>query len=202
MIKNIILDVGNVLADYCWKKHLDSFGFSEETADKVAKATVLDADWEEYDRGVLTGEEILNRFIANDPSVEKEIRQFNENISGVIEVYPYTKQWITDLKTKGLGVYILSNYGEKCYRECGSKMDFVELVDGAVFSWQEKVIKPDDAIYQRILKRYHLVPEECVFFDDREVNIEGARENGIHGIVFENYEQANEELEKLMDAEK
>lgn len=198
MIRNVILDVGNVLVDYCWEKHLASFGFSKDIAQRVAKATALNEDWDEYDRGVLTDEEVLNRFIENDPGVEKEIRMYNENLSGVIEVYPYTKQWIRDMKEKGLKVYILSNYGSKCYNECGSKMDFTELVDGAVFSWQEKVIKPDDAIYERILKRYQLVPEECVFFDDRKDNVEGARRNGILGIVFEDYEQAKRELEALL----
>lgn len=198
MIRNVILDVGNVLVDYCWEKHLASFGFSKDIAQRVAKATALNEDWDEYDRGVLTDEEVLNRFIENDPGVEKEIRMYNENLSGVIEVYPYTKQWIRDMKEKGLKVYILSNYGSKCYNECGSKMDFTELVDGAVFSWQEKVIKPDDAIYERILKRYQLVPEECVFFDDRKDNVEGARRNGILGIVFEDYEQAKRELEVLL----
>ncbi len=198
MIRNVILDVGNVLVDYCWEKHLASFGFSKDIAQRVAKATALNEDWDEYDRGVLTDEEVLNRFIENDPGVEKEIRMYNENLSGVIEVYPYAKQWIRDMKAKGLKVYILSNYGSKCYNECGSKMDFTELVDGAVFSWQEKVIKPDDAIYERILKRYQLVPGECVFFDDRKDNVEGARRNGILGIVFEDYDQAKKELEVLL----
>lgn len=198
MIRNVILDVGNVLVDYCWKKHLNSFGFSEEIAKRVAAATALSEDWDEYDRGVLTDDEVLNRFIENDPGVEKEIRMYVENLSGVIEVYPYAEQWIRDLKAQGLHVYILSNFGEKCYNDCGSKMDFTGLVDGAVFSWREKVIKPDDAIYQCILRRYQLIPEECVFFDDREVNVEGAKRNGIHGIVFEDQAQANGELAALL----
>ena len=198
MIRNVILDVGNVLVDYCWKKHLNSFGFSEEIAKRVAAATALSEDWDEYDRGVLTDDEVLNRFIENDPGVEKEIRMYVENLSGVIEVYPYAEQWIRDLKAQGLHVYILSNFGEKCYNDCGSKMDFTGLVDGAVFSWREKVIKPDDAIYQCILRRYQLIPEDCMFFDDREVNVEGAKRNGIHGIIFEDQAQANRELSALL----
>ena len=198
MIRNVILDVGNVLVDYCWKKHLNSFGFSEEIAKRVAAATALSEDWDEYDRGVLTDDEVLNRFIENDPGVEKEIRMYVENLSGVIEVYPYAEQWIRDLKAQGLHVYILSNFGEKCYNDCGSKMDFTGLVDGSVFSWREKVIKPDDAIYQCILRRYQLIPEECMFFDDREVNVEGAKRNGIHGIIFEDQAQANRELSALL----
>lgn len=198
MIKNVILDVGNVLVDYCWEKHLASFGFPADIAERVAKATALSEDWEEYDRGVLTDAEVLNRFIENDPGVEKEIRMYVENLSGVIEVYPYAEEWIRAMKAKGIHVYILSNYGSKCYHDCGSKMDFTKLVDGAVFSWREKVIKPDDAIYQLILRRYQLAAGECVFFDDRKVNVEGARRNGILGIVFENYEQAKQELAVLL----
>lgn len=94
MIKNVILDVGNVLVDYCWEKHLASFGFPADIAERVAKATALSEDWEEYDRGVLTDAEVLNRFIENDPGVEKEIRMYVENLSGVIEVYPYAEEWI------------------------------------------------------------------------------------------------------------
>ena len=197
MIKTIILDIGNVLADYCWEKYFASFHFEKEVFDKVAAATVKNVDWDEYDRGVLTDREVLNRFIENDPSVEAEIRAVNENLSNIIEVFSYTKDWIQDLKKQGFAVYILSNFSEKCYRDCGDKMDFVSLADGAVFSWQEKLIKPDDAIYQRILKRYQLNAEECIFFDDREDNIAAACENGIHGIVFHTLSQAKEELRNI-----
>ena len=72
MIKNVILDVGNVLVDYCWEKHLASFGFPADIAERVAKATALSEDWEEYDRGVLTDAEVLNRFIENDPGGKRD----------------------------------------------------------------------------------------------------------------------------------
>lgn len=196
MIKNIILDVGNVLVDYCWKSYIDSLGFSEETAKRVAAATVLSQTWDEYDRGVLTDEEVLNRFIKNDPAIEKELRIFSENLSGIIKEFPYTRQWILDLKAQGFKVYILSNFGSKCMRECKDEMGFVPLVDGALFSYEEKVVKPDDAIYQKLYKRFHLKPEECLFFDDREDNIKAAIENGMQGIVFKSYEQAKEAIVK------
>ena len=194
MIKNIILDVGNVLVDYCWKSYIDSLGFSEEVSKRVAEATVLNEDWNQYDRGVLTDEEVLNRFIANDPAIEKELRIFAENLNGIIKEFPYTRQWIMDLKAQGFKVYILSNFGTKCMRDCAAEMQFVPLVDGAVFSYQVKVVKPDDAIYQKLFKRYGLKPEECLFFDDREDNVRAAIENGMHAIVFQSYEQATKEI--------
>lgn len=202
MIKNIILDFGMVLANFCWEKHMKSFGYTGETFERIAKATVLSPDWVEYDRGVLTDEEILNRFIAHEPSVKAEICRVLENLNGMIEIYPYTKSWMQELKAQGYQVYILSNLGSKVFHDCGSKMDFVELADGAVFSYQEKLVKPDDSIYYRILKRYQLRPEETVFFDDNKANIEAACEVGIHGIVFEALEQAKQELEAVVKKEK
>ncbi|WP_167955182.1 HAD family hydrolase [Anaerosporobacter faecicola] len=196
MIKNVILDIGNVLMAFCWEKYYHSFGYSDEVFEKLAKATVLSSTWNEFDKGVLTPDELLHEFIKNDPSVEKEIRQVYANINPTVELYSYTLDWIRHLKKTGYKVYILSNFSEKLHEEC-DKLDFLKEVDGYILSYQVKLIKPDDRIYQLLLERYDLVPEECVFLDDRLVNIEAARKNGIHGIVFTTYEEALQMLAKL-----
>lgn len=189
MIHNIIFDIGNVLLDFCWEKHFASFGFTDEVFDKVAKATVLSHTWEAFDQGILTPEQLLEAFIKNDPSVEKEIRQMYVNINGMIEIYPYTLSWIEDLKKRGYHIYVLSNFSEKQHKECGNKLDFLNDIDGYILSYQEKLIKPDDRIYQLLIKRYGLVPEDSIFIDDKMINIKAARKNGLHGIVFTSYEE-------------
>ncbi len=189
-IKTVIFDIGNVLADFCWEKFYKSFGYSDEIFQRLAKATVYDDMWNQFDKGVLSEEEMMDIFIKNDPGVEQEIRTIFQNINGTIEVYDYTYDWIHELQGKGYQVLILSNFSEKCYRECGSKMDFVKEADGAVISYIEKMIKPDDEIYELIIERYHLNPKECVFLDDKSENIAAAEKFGIHGIVFKNREDA------------
>ncbi len=52
-------------------------------------------------------------------------------------------------------------------------------------------------IYQMLIDRYELVPEECVFMDDTLRNLEGAEKFGIHTIHFQSKEQAVLELRKL-----
>lgn len=54
MIKNIVLDIGNVLIPFSWRQHLDHFGFSDEIKKRLADAVFLNDDWNEIDRGVLT----------------------------------------------------------------------------------------------------------------------------------------------------
>ena len=70
-------------------------------------------------------------------------------------------------------------------------------MDGGILSYQEKLIKPDPAIYQLLLNRYGLKAQECVFLDDTERNVDAAIQQGMAGIVFRSREQAVEELKGL-----
>ena len=120
-----------------------------------------------------------------------------ENINGIVEPYPYTKEWLKELKEDGYGVYALSNYSEKSFIESGSKMDFLELMDGYILSYREKLIKPDQAIYKLLCDRYSLKPSECVFMDDSQANVDGAVRFGMNAFVFKSKELAVEELARL-----
>ncbi len=196
-ITTIVFDIGNVLAAFCWEKYFRNICDSEEQFLKLAKATVLDEAWNEFDKGVLSEEALLQTFIGNAPEIEGLIRRMFESVSNTIEVYDYTHSWIRELKEKGYRVLILSNFSEKAYRECGEKMQFVEETDGAVLSYREKLIKPNPEIYDLLINRYGLISEQCVFLDDKQENIDGAKRTGMHGIVFTTKDAAVRELEKL-----
>lgn len=197
MIKTVIFDIGNVLVGFQWEKYYKSFGFSEEIEKRLAEATVLSKDWGELDRGVLTTEEVIARFVQNDPGIEEEIYRVSENIGGMIERYEYARPWIKELQQKGLQVLVLSNFSQKAHRECAEALDFLEDVDGGILSYQDKLVKPMPAIYQLLLERYGLKGEECVFLDDLQENLDGAAAFGIHTIRFTDRESAVEELKKL-----
>ena len=70
-------------------------------------------------------------------------------------------------------------------------------MDGGILSYQDKVIKPMPEIYQLLIDRYDLKPEECVFMDDTPCNLEGAEKFGIHTIHFRTQAQAIEELRAM-----
>lgn len=197
MIKTVIFDIGNVLVDFCWEPFFKSFGFSDEIVSRLANATVKSPDWAELDRGVLTEEEVINRFVKNAPELEEEIRQIMDNVNGILNLREYAVSWIQELKEKGYQVLVLSNLYNKVERECPEDMVFLKEVDGGILSYQEKLIKPMPAIYWTLLKRYELVPEECIFIDDSVENIKAAKKMGIHGIVFETREQVVEEMVAL-----
>lgn len=197
MIKNIIFDIGNVLCAFRWREYFREFGYSEEILERLAKATAQNEDWNEFDKGELSREEILKLFVGNDPGIEKEIRNTLTNIKNLLARYDYSVPWIKELKDKGYGCYYLSNFSQPAWEDCRHVLDFIPYMDGGILSYRDKVIKPAKEIYELLLQRYGLKAEECVFLDDTEKNIIGARAVGIHGIVFESKEQAVKELRGL-----
>lgn len=197
MIKTIVFDIGNVLTDFRWNAYFREFGYDEDTLHRIGLATVKSPVWNEYDKGLMTEEEILNAFIQNDPELEAVLRQSLHNIRGLVAPVTYAIPWIQDLKSKGYQVLVLSNFSHKAAVECKDALTFLPYTDGGILSYKDHVIKPDPAIYQLLIDRYSLCPEECVFLDDLPQNLLTASQLGMHTILFHNYEQAVEDLKKL-----
>lgn len=199
MIKNIIFDVGKVLVSYEPDWYMENIlGFDQRTREAVNGAMFQNPLWEESDRGALSTEELIRGFVNQNPSYEKEILEAHKNVGKCIELFPYVIEWMTDLKKRGYQLYILSNYAEYTFEQTKEKMAFLPFMAGTVFSYECKWIKPEKEIYEYICSKYQLKPEECVFLDDRQLNVESAQNAGWKGIVFENYQQAREDLNQLL----
>ena len=198
MIKTVIFDIGNVLTHFNWQDYIKSLGFSEEVCKRVGLATVESRYWAEFDRGVMDEEELVDGFVSMDPELEDEIRLTVKDVSGMLLKADYAIPWIEDLKGRGYKVLYLSNFSDKSFRECQAALDFLPHMDGGVFSYRVKLIKPDQAIYRYILNEYDLIPAETVFIDDTMPNVETARSMGMNAIHFKTYEQAKKDLERML----
>lgn len=199
MIKNIIFDIGNVLAHFRGTNLLQDLGLSGEVLETVADATIRSgAMWNEFDRSVMPDEEVIATCVAKAPQYEKEIHMLFDNIRYIAKEYPHAQEWIKCLKAEGYHVYLLSNYGRTAFEATSKELGFISLVDGMVISYEVKYVKPEPEIYQALFDKYNLKPEECVFLDDREENIRAAERFGMHGIVVQSKEQADEELRNIL----
>ena len=188
-----------VLVDFCWRKMLYGFGLEGEAFEKVADATVRNQAWNEFDKGLVSTEEIIDIFAEKAPEYREYIAKIFEDPTKMIEQFNYAKGWISELKERGYKVYILSNWSKPTYHAClDNELDFLSLVDGAVFSFEEHVIKPDKKIFEIICNRYDINPGEAVFIDDNEANVISSREFGLNTIHFKNYEQGKAELEAYL----
>ncbi len=198
MIKTIIFDIGNVLADFNFEGCFKHYTSDEDTYHKMVQATVMSPVWNEFDKGVWSDEEILQGFIHNDVSIEKQLRNMFTDLKDIIRQRDYAIPWIQELKQEGYQVLILSNFPKKIYEIHREKeLKFLEVVDGGILSYRERLVKPDPAIYYLLMNRYHLLPTECLFMDDREENVLAARKVGWKAILFTTKEKAIEEIEVI-----
>lgn len=197
MIKNIIFDIGQVLAKFRWREYIDDFGLQEDISERVARATVLSPYWNEVDRGIMSMTEIMDKCVLLDPEIEDAIRLFFKDRRTIVVEFDYAEKLVGDLKTLGYHIYLLSNYGEENFSYVKDIFRFIRHVDGSVISYEVKVIKPESKIYQILLEKYSLLPEECVFLDDLEKNLDPARALGIHTIHFTGLEEGKKGLREL-----
>ena len=200
MITTIIFDVGNVLIDFDWDGFM-AREFPGADKDLIAK---LDEDvwgsgrWDRLDAGDAP-EDVMKSIVDYDPEHEPELRKIFANVGGTLRKRATTPGWIKELKSRGYRLLYLSNYSHYVMKANPEVLDFLPLLDGGVFSCDVKLIKPDRRIYEALASKYNLVPSECVFIDDLEKNIKGAKDFGFHGIQFVTFKQVQEDLNKLLE---
>jgi putative hydrolase of the HAD superfamily len=90
---------------------------------------------------------------------------------------------VEELKEKGYGIYLLSNASVRQH-DYWPRVPGSEFFDGTLISADEKIMKPQPEIYRLCMQRFGLKPEECMFIDDVQANVDGAVACGIAGVVF------------------
>ena len=198
MIKNIVFDLGRVMVEFDPVAYLRGFGYPEELVQKLFDI-VFGHDWYLHDRGdYATIDDLRLALTQKYPACAAEL---NAVLRGDWVKIHYLKtdtaDYMAELKRRGYRIYILSNLSVESY-EYIRQYDFFRLIDGGVFSYQERSCKPEETIYRALLDRYSLSPEETVFLDDNPDNIAAADRLGIHGVLFADLATAKEQTERLL----
>ncbi len=190
MIRNMVFDIGNVLMDFRWKEYMRSlFGEDETLIQTINQGIWHNGCWAAMDKGEMDGAATLRSAVAFAPQYEKEIKLTLDSVAHAFHKFKYSIPWIQELKRMGLNVYYLSNYSAFSVAANPDVLDFIPYMDGGVFSFEVKAVKPEPEIYRCLCDKYGLKPEECLFTDDVPANVKGAQACGFQGIVFEGYEK-------------
>ena len=102
--------------------------------------------------------------------------------------------WQQMLKQRGILTAILSNIGDTVLANMKRELAWLNRFDVHVWSYQLRMAKPDEAIYRHTLKQLGTKPEETLFLDDKQVNIDAAIAVGIKGMLFTNVNQLRADL--------
>ena len=185
----IVFDVGNVLIDFRYRDHMRDLGFSEQAVEELSRRMVLTEFWKEMDLGIRMEKDALEKFTAEMPEYREEIETFWAHTEGLVAEYPYAEPLVKSLKDAGYPVYVLSNYPQETAERHWPTFRFLRHTDGHIISAYEKVAKPDPRMYRLLESRFGLDLTDCLFIDDRQENIDGAKALGMQGLLFTGYEQ-------------
>lgn len=198
MIRNIIFDFGAVLVDWNPKRLYLPY-FNDEAQTDYFLSEICPFEWNAQADAGRTTAEITDERAAQFPEWEKEIRMYfdhwHDMIGGAI---PGMYELVSELKAQGYRLYGLTNWSRETFPLIRHEFPVFDLLDGIVVSGVEHQAKPGPEIYQTLIERYSLDPQESVFIDDNPANIQTGEALGIRGIIFRDCSSLKEELSKLL----
>jgi len=145
------------------------------------------ADRHAYDEGKLTGIAFWQKLLRDaglslDHSTVEELNLWDARMWTTQN--PAMFDWQLQLKQRGLLTAILSNMGDSVLANMKREFDWFPRFDVLVWSYQLRMAKPDPAIYHHTLKELGTFPEETLFIDDKQINVEAARALGMTSLLF------------------
>lgn len=193
-IRNIVFDLGNVLLKYDPRGYLESLGYDKEKVSDLMKLIFHGVEWKLADQGLLSNDQLIEIYQLKAPQYYNEINYVMRNWYKLMVLMEESKELFQEVLDKGYNVYILSNYPEYKFLDMWERTPLFHKAHGSVISYQIKLTKPSKEIYHHLLDKYDLDPDETIFLDDLQENINGAKKVGIHGIRFKNVAQVRQEL--------
>ncbi len=190
MTRNLIFDFGNVLFDLDLDKISQNFrrllGHQYPAAmEQMRRDRIFDL----YETGGLSTSDFVEtlRHAADPPLTETQVVEAWNSI--FLEMPSRRFDLLLQLRQR-YNVFLLSNINDLherwiadyLAREHGIRDFEARYFDGVYYSHLIRLRKPDRDIYEYVLADAELVPEECIFFDDLEINVEAARQTGIQGV--------------------
>jgi 2-haloacid dehalogenase len=180
-----VFDVGNVL--YGWDP--DSFLVRQIADDEARLRFIEETDlygWHETLDGGRDFAEAAAELSETFPSYAHLISawgdRFGETISDPV---PGVHSIVEELDARGVPLFAITNFSADFWTPFAEKEQaFFSRFQDIVVSGREKLLKPDPGIYYLALDRFGLRPEQALFIDDREINVEGARAAGMAAHLF------------------
>lgn len=199
MIKTVIFDLGGVLVRTEDRRKREALAESHDMTYRELSEYV-------YNRqsavratvGEITAGEHWQAVQEDLGLTDQELEDFKEEFWGGDVLDEVLVEFI-----RGLGLHyttaLLSNAWDDLRGVMEEVWEIDEIFNHIFISAEIGLAKPDDAIYQHVIREVGDQPGEMVFIDDFPENVEAARENGLNAILFRSREQALGELREVLD---
>ncbi|MFO1350344.1 MAG: HAD family phosphatase [Gammaproteobacteria bacterium] len=195
--RNVVFDVGGVLLD--WNpRYLYRKLFTEEAAMEHFLTHVCSYTWnlmQDAGRPFADGlVELKSRYPEHAGMINAYHQRWEEMVAGEIAG---SVAILSALRKRKVPLFAITNFSTEKFVQVERRYDFFRAFSGIVVSGEVRLIKPDPAIYLRLLHENRLKAGECVFIDDSLINVRGAEAVGMHAIHFRSPAQLRDDLAQL-----
>lgn len=101
---------------------------------------------------------------------------------------------LMELKSRGFPLYAVTNLSTEGFQQMRMEYPFLRQFDGVVVSGSIGLAKPDPRIFNHLLTQFDLNASETLFIDDKQSNVDGAKEAGLFAVRYENPRQLEKSL--------
>lgn len=167
------------------------------------KSTILSdifgsKEWLMLDNGDINTSQAIDAIAAKSSLKKEEIVHIFNLRTEIMFPLEQNVRLLPELKKQGFRLFFLSNFPLDLFEEVKTGYYFFKYFDGGVISAEAKVSKPDSRIYDILLKKYSLTPEECLYIDDIEINVKAGEAAGMKGLVTFGSPAISKEIEKAL----
>ena len=196
MIKNIVLDMGNVCCKWDVDYISSKLTTNKEDQEFLIKYLFKSPQWLQLYKGSISLKEAKQQLLESVSKEKRELIEYGfEHWFEYFEQFDEMEEFIKEYKQKGYHFYLLSNCSLQFNQYYQTKSIFQHL-EGLYISAAHQKIKPNLDIFEDFLKEYHLQANECFFVDDLKENVEGAKKIGMQGLVYHGNVQELKQLIK------
>ena len=196
-IDTIIFDIGNALYRWDLRCLFEKLIKDPEELDWFL-THVVTPEWHfQHDAGRPFADMVAERsleFPQYSDHIIAYSRRFSESIPGPVEGM---LDLVHLLAKRGVPLFAISNFGAESWAQFRPTAPIFESFVDIVISGQEKLIKPDRAIFELALDRFDRKADKCLFIDDRQDNIAAAENLGMAGHHFTNADRLERALREL-----
>jgi len=198
-IKAVVFDYGNVISLTQDPKVMDELA-GRVGVEREKFASALWSLRGDYDLGIISAKEYFKTVLSSlavfmDEKSIEEIIEIDTNSWKNINTE--TEALMKEIKAAGYLLGILSNVPHEFLAWAKKNLPVFSLPHVGLYSCEVNLVKPDEAIYKKLLSMLGVEAPELVFFDDNAENIAGAKALGVEAILWKDVESARRELISL-----
>ena len=125
------------------------------------------------------------------PATWQEVRMIHYSLIGL------NKPIISFIKKIDTNILLLSKNTRSQFHDSNKKLGFRKYFKNVLNTWELRLPKASEKTCRYIFKKFNIKPDEVIYIDDKEQNLEAAKKLGVHTILYKNFSQFKKEFYKV-----